>query len=254
MRCHEAEGLLAPQFSESLDAATQRELALHLDSCAGCRARLQQEYELDRLLSAAVNGGTPPEAAMVTRIEQALDSKLARRQLFWAWRWPALAGAAALVLFCALAISRFSANNSMHLLCQDAADDHRSEVVLRQPRPWRTGSQIGELALRVVPTASIPQTLAGLPLEKARICGLLQAQALHLVYGSGAQQVSVFLMLQHDLPSDSLPSPAVKAHALHQENDYGVSVATFAGDGLGVAVVGDSGLARSVAEQLVNAL
>ena len=53
MRCHEAEGLLAPQVSDCLDAATQRELALHLDGCAACRARLQQEYELDRLVVSA---------------------------------------------------------------------------------------------------------------------------------------------------------------------------------------------------------
>jgi len=55
MRCHEAEGLLAPQISESLDAAIQGELVLHLDSCAACRAKLQWEYELDRLITTAVN-------------------------------------------------------------------------------------------------------------------------------------------------------------------------------------------------------
>lgn len=254
MRCHEAEGLLTPQFTESLDAPTQRELALHLECCAACRARLQQEYEFDRLIRSAVNSATPPEDGVVARIEQALEGKRARWPMLWSWRWPALAGAAALALVCAVAISRFTANDPMHRLCQDAADDHRSEVVLREPRTWRTGSQINELALRVVPNTRVPQKLAGLTLEKARICGLLQARALHLVYGSGAQEVSVFLMLQHDLPSRSLPPPTLATHRLHQENDYGVSVATFAGDGLGVAVVGNPDLTRGIAEQLANAL
>lgn len=253
MRCHEAEGLLAPQFSESLEPAIQRELALHLDGCAVCRARLQQEYELDRLITGAVNGATPAADDLVARIEQRLEGKLARRFFRWQWRWPALAGAAAVVLFCTIVLTRFTASNSMHALCQDAVDDHRSEVVLREPRRWHSGSEINDLVRRTVPQARIPQTIAGLPLEKGRICDLLQAQALHLVYGDGAQQVSVFFMLRHDLPSDSLPVQN-SAKRLHQENDAGIGVASFAGEGLGVVVVGAPGLARNVADQLVLSL
>jgi hypothetical protein len=253
MRCHEAEGLLAPEFSESLDAATQRELALHLESCAACRSRLQQEYELDRVVTAAVSAATPSDASLVARLHQALPHTRVRASRWQAWRWPALAFAATLLLAAGLALTRFSSRDPMHLLCQDAADDHRSEVVLREPRPWHTGSEIATLAARVVPHAAIPQSVAGLPLEKARICGLLQARALHLVYGRGAREVSVFLMLQSDLPSASLPPSAAVAR-LHQEEDYGVSVTTFAGTGLGVAVVGDSQLSRDVADELARAL
>lgn len=254
MLCHEAEGLLAPQFSEDLDQATQRELALHLESCAACRARLQQEYELDRVVMAAVSQATPPSAALVRRIETALDAKPRRRMFFLQWRWPALAGAAAMVLLFAFAIYRVTVNDPMHLLCLDAVDDHRTEVVLREPRLWHTSSsEIDDLARRTVPDAHIPQTIAGLPLHKARICGLLQASALHLVYGSGSQEVSVFLMLRQNLPSDSLPSHG-GGNRLHRENDSGISVASFAGDGLGVVVVGNSDLTRNVAEQLVRSL
>lgn len=253
MRCHEAEGLLAPHYSETLDAATQWELGLHLESCAACRARLQQEYELDRLIRAAVTAATPSESALLTRIQQHLQVKRAR-WLPWHWPRPALAGAVALVLLCAVALFRFNSTNPMHSLCQDAADDHRSEVVMNQPRPWHTGPEIAVLAHRVVPSARIPQSVAGLPLEKARICGLLQARALHLVYGSGAQQISVFFMPRQELPSDSLPPPTATSQQLHEENDYGVSVATFAGGGMGIAVVGNSDLTHNAAQQLVGAL
>ncbi len=254
MRCHEAEGLLAPQFSEDLDSATQHELALHLESCAACRARLQQEYELDRLVMAAVNQEAPPAADLMRRIESALETKPKWRQLSLRWRWPALAGATALVLLCAVAVLRFNARDPMHLLCQDAADDHRSEVVLHEPRNWHTSSsEIADLARRTVPAATVPQSVAGLSLQKARICGLLQASALHLVYGNGSQEVSVFMTLRRDLPYDSLPSEAA-TRRLHRENDFGTSVASFSGDGLGVVVVGSPDLARNVAEQLARSL
>lgn len=254
MRCHEAEGLLAPQFSEDLDSATQHELALHLEACAACRARLQQEYELDRLVVAVVSQEAPPAAELMRRIETALETRPKWRPLPLRWRWAALAGAAAVVLLSAVAVLRFNASDPMHLLCQDAADDHRSEVVLHEPRHWHTSSsEIADLARRTVPAATVPQNVAGLSLQKARICGLLQASALHLVYGNGSQQVSVFMMLRRDLPYDSLPSRAA-GHRLHRENDFGISVASFSGDGLGVVVVGSPDLARNVAEQLVRSL
>lgn len=254
MQCHEAEGLLAPQISESLDAATQSELALHLESCAACRARLQQEYELDRLVAAAVAQATPPCAPLMQRIEQGLQENPARSWSLRQWQWPAFAGAAAVVLLCALALTRLYSHNPMHMLCLDAVDDHRTEVVLREPRHWHSNAnEIAELAHSTVPAAQIPQNLAGFTLEKARICGLLQATALHLVYRNGSQQVSVFLMLRRDLPSDSLPALA-GGDTLHQENDSGMAVASFAGDGLGAVVVGNPGATRDLATQLARSL
>ena len=253
MRCHEAEGLLAPQFSESLDAVTQRELALHLDSCAACRARLQMEYELDRLIIAEVDRGAPPADGVVARIEQKLDAQRAP-WLLSSWRWPALASVAAALLLFALLVPRFTASGRMHLLCQDAVDDHRSEVMLRQAITWRTGTEISDLVRRTVPQAQIPQTVAGLSLQKARICDLLQAPALHLVYGNGTQQVSVFFLLPQNLPSGSLPPPATTSSRLHQENDSGVSVASFAGKDVGVVVVGNDGITGNVAGQLARSL
>ena len=250
MRCHEAEGLLAPQISESLDAATQGELALHLDSCPACRAKLQREYELDRLITTAVSAGTPPADTLVGRIEQKLGS---RRPFFLQWRWPAFAGAATMVLLFALALPRFTSHDPMHLLCLDAVDDHRSEVLQREPRTWHTGSDISGLVQRTVPGAQVPQAVAGLSLQKARICELLRAPALHLVYGSGAQQVSVFVMLPQDLPSGSLPHPTPPTR-LHEENDSGIAVASFAGKGLAVVVAGSPDLAPDVAGQLALSL
>lgn len=157
-----------------------------------------------------------------------------------------------MVLLAAMAISRFAASDPMHLLCQDAVDDHRSEVVLREPRKWRTSSsEINDLVRRTVPSVQVPDKLADFSLQKARLCGLLDADALHLVYGNGSQQVSVFLMLRRNLPNDSLPS---RDSRLHQENDAGISATSFAGSGLGVVVVGNPTVTRNVADQLVRSL
>jgi len=257
MRCHEAEGLLTPQFADCLDSATQHELGLHLESCAACRAKLQQEYEFDRLLIAAVNREVPPVDQLLDRVGKALDDKRSWRLIFAPrqWRWPALAGTAAVVLLCAFALTRFTAGDPMHLLCQDAVEDHTSEVVMHEPRHWHTtANEISDLARRTVSLPQVPRTLAGLSLQKARVCGLLQAPALHLVYGNGLQQFSVFLMRRQDLPSNSLPSEATLAARLHQESDAGVLVTSFADNGLGVVVVGNSNTTRNIANELVRSL
>jgi hypothetical protein len=255
MRCHEAERLLAPQFADCLDAATQHELALHLDACPACRARLQQEYELDRLVVSAVNRDVPSVNALTLRIAQQVNRKPAGRESVLQWRWPAFAGAAALVLVFAIALFRFNSSNPMHLLCADAIDDHRTEVVLHEPRHWQTTpAGIAELARRTVSRA-VPQSVSGLPLEKARICGLLDATALHLVYGKGAEEVSVFLMPRQQLPTKSLPSGAAAlVHRIHQEHDAGIFVASFADSSLGVVVVGGPDNSRDVADQLLRSL
>lgn len=254
MRCDEAEGLLAPHISEGLDVAAQHELALHLDVCAACRARLQQEYELNRVVMAAVSRGTPRFDGLVERIERSLDASPASRRLVFPGRWPVLAGSAALVLLFAVAIVRFTASNPMHLLCQDAFDDHRTEVVQREPRQWKTGrNEIADLARRTIPGVEVPQKVAGLSLEKGRICGLLQATALHLVYGQGPHEVSVFLMLRRELPSDSLPRPN-SGSSVHQETQSGIAAASFADGRMGIVVVGDSNLAHHAATQLAGSL
>jgi hypothetical protein len=100
----------------------------------------------------------------------------------------------------------------------------------------------------------VPQNVAGLSLQKARICELLRAPALHLVYGSGVQQVSVFVMLPQDLPSGSIPRPTPPASRLHQENDSGIAVTSFGGKGLAVVVAGSPDLAPDVAGQLALSL
>lgn len=254
MRCDEAEGLLAPHISEGLDDATEREVALHLDGCAACRARLQQEYELNRLILAAVSRGTSRVDSLVQRIETALDGMPAHPRLVFPGRWAILAGSAAVVLLFAVAIVRFTASDPMHLLCQDAVDDHRTEVVQHEPRHWQTGrTEITDLARRTIPGMKLPERVAGLPLEKGRICGLLQATALHLVYGQGSREVSVFFMLRRELPSDSLPWPN-SASSVHQETQSGIAAASFADGRMGIVVVGDSSLAHNAATQLAGSL
>ncbi len=254
MRCHEAEALLAPQMSDAVDAASQQELASHLESCAACRALLQQEYELDRLVKAAVEHRVPPPEPLAAAIRLRMDGdrQTLRRPAIVFWRHPAFAAAFAALLLASLFTWKLTFGNPMHLLCADAADDHRDEVVLAQPRRWRTGPEISQVAGRTIATTALPVNAGGLALSKARICELQGARALHLVYGDGPKQISVFVMMQSDLPRWSVPSS--RTRNIHQEHDLGMNVASFSTNGFGVVVVGGDKVVHDAATDLLHTM
>ncbi|MGI9101608.1 MAG: hypothetical protein ACR2IF_04100 [Terriglobales bacterium] len=252
MRCHEAEAFLAPQMSDAVDGVRQQELASHLASCAACRALLQQEYRLDRLVKAAAEHNVPATENVAAAVRQGIEKETSkRRSPMMFWRRPAFAAVMIAVLAGGLVTWKVTLGNPMHLLCADAADDHRDEVVQAQPRRWRTGPEISEVASRAI-SASVPANAGGLALTKARICELQGTRALHLVYGDAGKQISVFVMMQSELPRWSVPSS--RTRDIHQENDLGMNVASFSTSGFGVVVVGNDGVVRNAAADLLHTM
>jgi hypothetical protein len=152
------------------------------------------------------------------------------------------------------AVWRGVSDYRLHMLCADAADDHHTEITLREARRWRaTPQEISDLARRELGAAELPQAIEGqdLTLARARVCRLRGSRFMHLVYAGGAREVSVFLALDKPgqaLNRDAMPTP------IHDERDLGVDVSSFRLGNLVVVVASDlaAGASTQVASQLAH--
>ena len=132
--------------------------------------------ELDALLRDACER----EAIDTAALERSVRARLRHRVL--ALQWMALA--AALILIAWSVSYRLRAPS----VFEQAARDHRVEVVEHSPRRWRTeNAAIDGIARRFGFSSEQAARLApaGYKLEHAKICGLDGRPALHLVYSSG---------------------------------------------------------------------
>jgi hypothetical protein len=97
-------------------------------------------------------------------------------------------------------------------LYRDAARDHRLEVIEQQPRHWRTDpAAIVKLAARFQLPDVATLAPAGYRLERAKMCGLEGRPALHLVYGNGTREFSVYFR------TSSGGSEAIRTESVGQE-------------------------------------
>jgi hypothetical protein len=144
--------------------------------------------ELDALLRAACER----EAIDTAALERSVRARLRRRVVALEW----MAVAAALILIVWGASYRFRSPG----IFEQAARDHRVEVVEHSPRHWRTdAAAIDGIARRFGFSTEQAARLApaGYRLEHAKICGLDAKPALHLVYSSAntasAREFSVYI-------------------------------------------------------------
>jgi anti-sigma factor RsiW len=188
-----------------MDAEEHDAFAAHIAGCSACAARIAADRNLDATLRSAF-GGFEPDAG---RLEQALRWHISadRRRRHRAWAG-AIAATVALLAGGALAWSRWTSPPQWF---SDAAFDHRTEVVDRQPRRWRSSdTELAGLAaangLRLEQVTSLAAT--GYRLERAKICGIDGERMLHLVFFNGTRRYSVFVSPH--------PGPAVTVRSIRR--------------------------------------
>ena len=141
------------------------------------------DEELDQRLRAAILA----EQIDTSSLERSIRKRMRRpRVALW------LAGVAACI---AILIAAFFRPQTP-LLCVAAAQDHRREIMEREPRPWLTEiAAIQSLAEKQgVPGSAIAALgTTGYHLERARLCFLKKQIFLHLVYTKDAEEFSVYL-------------------------------------------------------------
>jgi anti-sigma factor RsiW len=180
---------LAPLYlSGELEPGRRAAFESHIAKCPVCAAAIADDRNLDATLRCALGGILPD----TSRLELALRGRILayrnRRRQAWAG-----AIAATVALMAGLAWARSTKPPQWYA---DAAADHRTEVVDRQPRHWRVGD--AEIAALVAQSGlELGQVkafgAAGYRLERAKFCGIDGRRMLHLVFSNGTRTYSLFV-------------------------------------------------------------
>lgn len=148
-----------------------------------------QDDHFDAQLRSAILAEHIDTNALDARILAELNKSHIRRG-----KWIAAVGIAALL---AIAIGAYFVlpSRSGAVLCEDAARDHRIEVVEHARRTWITDSSaVDALAekqgLSIVAARMAPQQYH---LERGKLCRLGGRVFVHLVYSDGAHEFSLYL-------------------------------------------------------------
>ncbi len=240
MNCTDIASLTPLYLSGELDRARAAEFSAHLVSCAACMREIQRQTEMDALLRAGVLAEQTGTEALDRRVRDQIAREPAPRSGAGS-RWLVAAGVAALLLAGGFG---YRAWRSMQPggLYTDAARDHRSEVVNRQPRRWLTDRAAIETLARQrgVPAGAIAGTApSGYRTEHGKLCRLDGRIFLHLVYTDGAHEISVFL---RERGAEGLPGASretVNGRSLHLADLGEEHLSCFQTDRLSALVVTD---------------
>lgn len=81
MKCDESLRFLSPYLDSELDPKTSFEIGRHLEECASCKARFEQEEALERKIEAALRPGeaaSPADAAIWAKVDGTVRAEAAR--------------------------------------------------------------------------------------------------------------------------------------------------------------------------------
>jgi len=239
MNCEQLAQLASLYLSGELDPARSATLRAHLQGCAACATEIEQQRDLDARLRAGVVADDLDYTPLERRVRRRIAADSAARTRFVL----AAAGVAAVLLAAGLA-SRITPR--LARVYQDAALDHRREIVDGQPRPWLTDPAAIEslAASQGLPSASfLALARTGYRLEKGKICRLDGRLFLHLVYTDGAQEFSVYLR-EGERPAGS-PEETVNGRPLFTADSGPDHMAAFQKGGLAVLFVDSHSRARA---------
>ncbi len=192
MNCADLRDLAPLYVSGEIGEELRRQFAAHLNACPACECEIEEQSLLDQRLAQALGSDLPDSS----RVEQAVRGRIGllacsgakgARSLRRLW----VAAAAIAVL------AAFLLFPPAPRIYAEAARDHHTEVVEKQPRRWRsTPAEIDAVASQVGLSFARAAALApaGYRLEHAKICGLDGVRALHLVFTNGAGEYSVYLL------------------------------------------------------------
>jgi len=187
MNCTEITMLAPLYLSGEMEATRAAEFKLHLEECSSCAREMEHQREFD----ARIREGLAEKVettALVSRIRGRISAQRRWRQVQW------LAAACAIVI--AVIGWRLMIDRRVPLVCIDAAEDHRDEVIDRRHRNWTSdAAALSALAHRIGFESIDAPALApaGYRFEHGKLCRLDGHAFVHLVYANGNGEVSIFL-------------------------------------------------------------
>lgn len=241
MNCSDIAELAPLYASGELDGARASKFAAHLHACPGCEQEIEQQRRFDSRLRESVLAESVDTSALEARVRAKIvyGDVAAPPRHFWQ-----LAIAAAVLLMVAAGVGyKALVSARVPQVFADAADDHRDEIIAKQPRRWLSDrSAIEALAARQnVPMTAIDSLESqGYHLEKAKVCELDNQRYLHLVYSSNAQEYSVFLRRADGKSVGSHPKEVVNGRPIYESDRGNLHVASFQAPAINGLVVADS--------------
>lgn len=254
MRCSEFLRHLGPLLDSECDAETHLALAQHLEVCASCAQRLQQEQRLEASLKRALSNDAPADTALWQRLTaRSLPARATRRR--------AALIAAVLLVLAGLSAAFWLQQERSFALASVAHADHvkwsreeqRSSLL---PCSWEEVGQTlhGRLPFEVALARSMPQ---GFELAGVRACTIGRTPVALIIGDAANRPVSLFLFPDSELAHfpDAREALQGDGSAFHFRNDSVAGCALRRGHSvICVTGEGDAGalaaLARAVAEQL----
>ena len=190
MNCEDVNELAPLWHSGELDPARQGAFDAHLGQCAECAAEIREQWTNDKQLREAIAADPADSRDVETRVTRMIARDRLRRLLV-----PA-AAAAAVLAAAALYLAEHRTAPPNPAIFADAARDHTVEIIKQAPRRWRTDAA-DIAALEVAQGISDSDVKAlentGYRLQRAKVCRLGGTPYMHLVYGKGDREISVYM-------------------------------------------------------------
>ena len=230
MNCSDVQYLMPLHLSGELDSAFIAQFERHVDECPACQKEIEEHQEFNKGIRAALLSEAVDTTAVHRRVLAEINGERTV-SIFTTARHPfrvAFAIAAGLLIM--LTIGATYGDNPRY---EQASLDHVKEVVRAEHVEWRTqSSSIGQLVSQCMTTPPQLRQLAipGYQLLRGKECGIAKTPYIHLVYGNGAQQISMYILEgdEHGLLRRVLTSlqPLVRSR---KEAGYNVTEGDMAG-------------------------
>jgi len=254
MNCSEAEYLSPLYWSGELDGKVAADLEQHLAACSDCATDFKSQQQYDALLRATVQRMDIDASAIQARVRQRIGSAPVRLPGVYR-RWLAVSASGALaaaMLVVGVFLLRHSPSPqpvnraalspvSSPTIYEDAADDHRDEVVQGSPREWvYRGVEMDHLLRDQLGSSGAIAALtpSGYVLDRARLCELLRRDYLHLVYKRATSEISMFVRRRDGEELTGPPIENVRGRDVHADTVGQLQVAGFQSSTLTVLYVG----------------
>lgn len=194
MTCADAQYLRPLYLSGELENGSVAQFERHLEHCVSCRRQVEEERDLDIGLRAALLA--VPIDATALRLRVLVDiHKPASREAFPLKRPPvSIAFGVAAMLLVMITLGLAHRDNVRY---EDACADHVGEVVMARQKDWKTqDSSLMQLVTQRlgVPTGLPQLSIPGYQLLRGKECSIAKNHYIHLVYGDGSQQISIYVL------------------------------------------------------------
>jgi anti-sigma factor RsiW len=198
MTCSDVTSLIPLYLSGELEDDGAREFHRHVRNCANCAREISEHATLDSRLRADVLAEPVDSRAVEAHVRQFIAAETSSRATAWRWGFAGAGIAAVAVMGVFGYRAAFPHSVPASGTFAAAAEDHRMEIVEKQPRRWRTDlTSVSELAAREGISTSMISAIAppDYHFQEGKLCRLDGRIYLHLVYSdsTGNRNYSVFL-------------------------------------------------------------